>query len=222
MAPKTIALVKSSCSSSENQQLLFFCHLSDIQTSAIPPPIFPKPGSIYKIWHIYTIKFHIKYSKDIPHEIKQRYIDLELYLLAQIRFLEARFSYKLILSCCPSVSAALFLFTQQSLPLSLKFTLDMPAVLAIRSGETHCSCSPLCLLYRNIFHRGPKRQSIDFLFFPKWLFLFYYVILVVLISYCLLWCSNIKTAKDEVLTLRPWNKRYSIFPLSLRNRNKVA
>lgn len=114
---------------------------------------------------IYTIKLHIKCCKGIQHEIKQRYIDLELYLLAQIRFLGARFSYRLILSYCPSVSATLSLFTKQSLPLSLKFTLDMPAVLAIRSGKAHCSRSLLCLLYRSIFHLGPKRQNIDFFIF---------------------------------------------------------
>lgn len=170
----------------------------------------------------YTIKLHIKCSKGIQQEIKQRHIDLELYLFPQIRFLGGRFSYSLVLSYCPSVSAALFLLTKQSLPLSLKFTLDMPAVLAIRAGDAHCSCFPLCLLCRSISHWGPKRQNIDFFFFPKWLVLFYYLIRVVLISYCLLWCSNLKTAKDEVLTLRPWNKRYSIFPLSLRKRNKMA
>lgn len=123
---------------------------------------------------IYTIKLHIKCSKGTQHKIKQRYIDLELYLLAQIRFLGARFTYKLILSYCPSVSSALSVLIKQSLPLSLKFTLDMPAVLAIRAGEAHCSCFPLSLLYRNISHWGPKRQNTDwvFFFFPKWFFFF--------------------------------------------------
>ena len=89
----------------------------------------------------YTIKLNIKCSKDIQQEMKQKYIDLELYLrgytgsLPQIRFLQARYSYRMTVNYCPSVSPALLLFTKQSLPLSLKCTLDILAVLAIRAGE---------------------------------------------------------------------------------------
>lgn len=126
---------------------------------------------------IYTIKFHIKCSKAIQQEMKQKYIDLGLYLrgytgsLPQIRFFQAGYGCRMTLSYFPSVSPALLLFTKQSLPLSLKCTLD---ILAIRAGEAHCSCFPFCLFYTSISHWGPKRQNIDWFwglgfFPPKWL-----------------------------------------------------
>lgn len=167
MAPKTLAQVRSSCCSSENQQLPFYSIWVTSRHQPFPHIFFPNlevftkrdthlcNQALYKMQqgHPAWDKTKIHWSRIIP-----------TCSLPQIRFLGGRFSYRMTLSCGPSVSAALFLFTKQSLPLSLKFTLDMPAVLAIRAGEAHCSCFPLCLLCRSISHRGPKRQNIDFFF----------------------------------------------------------